>query len=113
MSIATNTQKNTLATAYAGAATHLSMHSADPGSTGTSELATGGYARGAITWGSASAGVITGPAAAITVAASTTVAYVGFYTASSAGTYLDKAALTVNSQPFALTVTVTPTYTQS
>lgn len=113
MSIATNTQKNTLASAYVGTATHLSMHSADPGTTGTSELAGVGYARGAITWGSPSAGVISGPAAAITLAASTTVAYVGLYTASTAGSFLDKAALVVNSQPFILTATVTVTYTQS
>ncbi len=72
-----------------GTTYYLSAHSADPGTTGASELSGGGYARQAIVFGSASGGVIANNAA-ITIpnAGSTAVTYFGVWSASSAGTYL-------------------------
>jgi len=114
MAINTVTQRNTLATAYAAAATHMALYSTVPGASAGTEL-TGGspaYARKASNWGTASASAIVAAPAAFDVASGSTVAGIGFHTAISAGTYLDGAAVT--SQAFASqgTYTVTATYTQ-
>lgn len=74
---------------------YLSLHSADPGTTGASEITGGGYARQAITWGAASGGTATNTGAlSFTVAAATTVAYVGVWSAATTGTYYVGAATT-------------------
>lgn len=116
MAIATNAMKETLSTSYGTAAAYMSLHTADPGTTGTSEV-TGGapaYARKAITWTpGASDGVNNGTAVVFDLPASTAVTHIGIWSAVTAGTFLDKAAMVVNSQASQATVTVTPTYTQS
>lgn len=114
MAIQTATQKNNLATAYGTNATHAALYTTAPGATAGTEV-TGGspaYARKAITWGSASNGVIT---ATVTfdVPSGTTVVGAGVHTALTAGTYLDGASVT--SQAFASqgTYQLTLTYTQT
>lgn len=96
MTIATNTQKETLAAAYAAAGDYASLHTADPGSTGTAEL-TGGtpaYARMPITWNAGSSdGVYTSNPIDWDVPAGTDLTHVGLWTAVTAGTYLDKVAI--------------------
>lgn len=114
MTIQTATQKNTLATAYGTAATHAAVYTTAPGASAGTEPSGGSpaYARKAITWGSASGGVIT---ATVTfdIPAGTTIVGAGVHTALTAGTYLDGAAVT--SQAFASqgTYQLTLTYTQS
>jgi hypothetical protein len=49
--------RNARADASAALVTHVSLHSADPGATGTNEVTGGGYARIAPTYGAAAAGV--------------------------------------------------------
>lgn len=71
-------------------ATHASLHTADPGITGASEV-TGGspaYARKAITWAAASGGskTLTGTVT-FDVPPATTITYVGTWSAISAGTF--------------------------
>lgn len=74
----------------------LSVHSADPGATGTSEL-TGGspaYARKAITWGGASAGVKSNTNSMVfDIPPGGVTAYVAYWSASTAGTYYGSRAL--------------------
>ena len=68
---------------------HMSLHSAFPGGTGANEIAGGSYARQAIAWGAAAAGVKSAsnqPAA--TVPAAATVAWIGYFSALSAGNFL-------------------------
>ena len=77
-------------------ATHVSLHTADPGTTGANE-ATGGspaYARQAITWAAASGGAI-GLSAQETfdVPGSTTVSHFGLWDASTAGNFIGGGAL--------------------
>jgi hypothetical protein len=115
MAIQTATQKNNLATAYGAAATHAALYSTVPGASAGTEL-TGGspaYARRALSWGSATNGVITATPAAFDVASGSTVAGAGVHTAITAGTYLDGGS--VPSQAFASqgTYTLTLTYTQT
>jgi hypothetical protein len=114
VTIQTATQKNTLATAYGTAATHAAIYTTAPGASAGTEPSGGSpaYARKAISWGSASGGVIT---ATVTfdVPAGTTIVGAGVHTALTAGTYLDGASVT--SQAFASqgTYQLTLTYTQS
>ena len=73
----------------------MSVHTADPGGTGASEVSGGGYARQACTFGAASSLVahlstpvdFTGPA-------NGDCKYVGFWSANAAGTWRGGAALT-------------------
>lgn len=115
MAIDTAVMREALAAAYAGQALYASLHTADPAGTGASEV-TGGtpaYARQPITWNAgASDGAYVSNPMTFDVPASTSVTYVGFWSAATAGTYLDKATFSVT---FASqgTCTVTVTYNQS
>lgn len=128
MTIKTDTMKNTVADAYAGAADYAALYSTVPsGSSPGTELAGGSpaYARKAITWGAAGAvgplGSGSQPAtpgvcyAQVTfdVEAGDTVAGAGVHTAVTAGTYLDGGAVT--SQAFATqgTYVLNLSYTQT
>jgi hypothetical protein len=70
--------------------THVSLHSGDPGTTGTNEL-TGGspaYARKTVGWAAAAAGQRASSSAQVfDVPAGTTVMYAGFWSALTAGTF--------------------------
>lgn len=115
MAIATTAEKNSLATKYGADTTFAALFIADPGSSGTvvGEV-TGGspaYARKAISWGSASGGVVT---ATVTFdVPAVTITFAGVCSASSGSTLLDKVAIT--SQTFATqgTYVLTLTYTQT
>ena len=74
---------------------YVSLHTADPGTTGASEVTGGTYARVAVTWTASSAGSPATNAGALTinVPASTTVAYFGIWSAITAGTYMIGGAL--------------------
>lgn len=114
MPLAVTSTRNDLAAAYAAVATHASLHTADPGTTGASEV-TGGspaYARKALTWSAPSGGVITATAT-FDVPAGATVAFAGLYTGATGTTFKDKATLT--SQAFSTqgTYTLTLTFTVS
>lgn len=115
MAIATDQQKENLAIAYGNAATHVSLHTADPGTSGTSEV-TGGspaYARKAATWAVGTVDGVVTVTVTFDVPGSVTVTHVGLWDALSGGNFLDKVAVT--SQAFASqgTFQVTLTYTQS
>ena len=72
-----NTSKDAALTAIGAAASYISLHSADPGTTGANEISGGSYARVATTWGSSSGGSNTGSQVTINVPASTTIEYFG------------------------------------
>lgn len=93
-----DTAKNAMLDHLATLITHIGLHSADPGTTGTSEL-TGGtpaYARKAITWAAAAAGVLSKDATALVfdVEGGDTVAFVGFWGALTVGTFYGSADVT-------------------
>lgn len=81
---------NVAANAVATAVAYLSLHSANPGPTGANELAGGtpAYARIAVTWNGAVAGVaaLNGDKT-FNVPAGATVAYVGAWSAPTGGTF--------------------------
>lgn len=114
MAIAVNATKQALADAYTGLGRYISLHTADPGSTGTSEV-TGGspaYARKQTTWSSGTTGVNTGSQVSIDAPAGA-YTYAGIWTAASGGTFIDKIAITLTTLGAQGVVQVTPSYTQS
>lgn len=74
-------------TAVKNAATFISLHTGDPSTTGANEVTGGTYARVATTWGTVTAGSVTGLPVAINVPAGTTITYWGLWTAITAGTF--------------------------
>lgn len=101
--------KNALLAGLTSQATYVSLHTADPSTTGTSEV-TGGnpaYARKSITWGSPSNGsVASGSNVVFDVPGSTTITHLGYWTAATNGTFLGSRALDA-SQTFATQGTYT------
>lgn len=113
MAIAVTSTKNTLAAAYAGSGSWISLHTASPGTTGASEATGGSYARQQTTWGSASGGVINGSAVTVPVP-SGTFSHWGLWTAATGGTFIDGGTLSSSvTLSAAGSVVTTPSYTQS
>lgn len=85
-----NAASNLTLTELGSAITHISLHTAYPGTSGSSEVAGGSpaYTREAVTWGAPSAGSMSATGALeFDVPAGTTVAWAGFWSASTAGTF--------------------------
>lgn len=115
MPIAVATTRQTLANAYATATNSwISLHTADPGSTGTSEASGGSpaYARKQTTWTAATGGVVNGSQVTIDVPAGT-YTFAGLWTAATAGTFIDKVAITTTTLGGQGQVLVTPSFTES
>jgi len=73
---------------------YVSLHTADPGTTGASEVTGGTYARVAVTWNAASGGSVSNSGAlSINLPASTTASYFGVWSATTSGTYYIGGAL--------------------
>ncbi|MDP1793196.1 MAG: hypothetical protein Q8K63_03575 [Acidimicrobiales bacterium] len=92
-----NNAKNVMLDALAGVAGYMSLHTADPGSTGTSEVAGGSpaYARKAVTWNAAASGNLDNNAnPTFDVPAATTITHAGFWSAASGGTFYGGQAIT-------------------
>src|ERR1039458_9260584 len=107
-----NTSKDVALTAIGAAATWISLHTADPGTTGTSEVSGGTYARVQTTWGTAAASSMAGSQVTINVPAGNTVEYWGVWTANSGGIYYEGGAVPVNETYAAAgTYLFTPTLT--
>lgn len=81
-------------TAIATLCPYVSMHTADPGTSGTSEVAGGSYARVAPSWAASSGGSKTFTAAVtLQIPAGTTITHFGLWSASSGGTFRGGGAL--------------------
>lgn len=101
-------------TSLASLATHASLHTADPGSTGTNEITGGSYARVPITWAAPSGGTESLTASVtLQIPAGTTFTHFGLWSALSSGTFRGGDVLTGGSQSyptggtFDLSITVT------
>jgi hypothetical protein len=102
-----NAGKDALLEGLAAAASHISLHTADPSTTGANELTGGTYARQVIPWGAASAGTLANDDAIVfDVAADRTITHVGYWSADSGGTFYGARALD-ESQTFATAGTYT------
>lgn len=108
MALQTSAIKNILAAAYIGAALYAEIATTAPGSS----AGTAAGSRVAISWGSASAGVVTGTVT-LSVAGGVTVVGINLWSAITSGTYYDGGSVT--SQAFATsgTYVLTITFTES
>lgn len=85
--------KNTMLDAISPS--HVSAHTADPGDTGASEVSGGSYARQAITFAAAASGARdSSTTPAISIPSGNTVTHIGFWTASTGGTFLGSNSIT-------------------
>jgi hypothetical protein len=76
------------------AAAYASLHTAEPSAAGSNEVSGGSYARKAISWAAASSGTQAIDADIdFDVPSSTTVAYIGYWSAISGGTFYGSRAL--------------------
>ena len=75
---------------------YVSLHTADPGTTGASEVSGGSpaYARKAITWNAVSAGNLDSSNQPIFDVPAVTITHLGYWSAASAGTYYCSADIT-------------------
>lgn len=114
MVIAVPATKEALASAYTALGSWISFHTGDPGTTGANE-ATGGspaYARKQTTWtGGASDGASAGSAVTADLPAGT-YAWIGLWSSSSGGTFIDKSAIPSTVLAAQGQITVTPTFTE-
>lgn len=95
----TTATMNLLLEEFATLGLYASLHTADPGSTGTSEISGGSpaYARQAITWNAAaSANLDSSNAPVFNVPAATTVTHFGLWSASTGGTFRGGYALSAS-----------------
>ena len=94
-----DTSKNLMLDALGGVAGFASLHTGDPGTTGTSEV-TGGspaYARQAVTWNAAAtANLDSSNAPTFDIPAGTTVSHFGLWSASAGGTFYGGGALSAS-----------------
>lgn len=96
------------AVAHAGTA---SLHTGDPGSTGSNEVSGGGYTRQSITWGTASDGIVeTSSPVTFNVPGDTTVYYVGLWDGATFLGYLTLESPETFSSPGTLEVTTLHIY---
>lgn len=79
--------KNAALDGIGAAGSWISLHTADPSTTGANEVPTGVYARKQTTWGAAASSSKTGSAVVIDVPAATTVSHWGINTLVSGGTF--------------------------
>lgn len=87
-----NVYRNTAAAAVA--TVYVQLHTGDPGAAGTTNVSAN-TTRNAITWNAASGGSMTlATLSSYTMTASETISHVSLWTASTAGTFLQSAALT-------------------
>lgn len=108
MAALNNTGKHLMLDGFAASAVYVSLHTADPGTTGTSE-ATGGspaYARKALTWAAASGGAKANSVAMVFDVPAGTYGWMSYWSAVTAGTCYGGHALDL-SQVFASQGTLT------
>ena len=99
--------KNLLLDGFAGGVSFVSLHTADPSTDGSSEVSGGSYTREAVSWASAASGsVSTNASVVFDVPGSTTITHLGYWSASTSGTFYGSRSLDTN-QTFATAGTYT------
>jgi len=99
--------KNLLLEGFSGSVAFVSLHTADPSTDGSSEVSGGSYTREPASWASAaSASVSTSASIVFDVPGSTTITHLGYWSASTSGTFYGSRALDV-SQEYATAGTYT------
>lgn len=86
--------ENLMLDGLATGVTFVSLHTADPLTDGSSEVSGGTYARKSVSWAAAASGSVTTNANIVfDVPGSTTINHIGYWSASTAGTFYGSRAL--------------------
>jgi hypothetical protein len=86
--------KNALLNGLTASVAYTSLHTADPGLSGSAEVTGGAYTREDVSWAAAaSASVSTSASIVFDVPGSTTIDHLGYWSASTAGTFFGSRAL--------------------
>lgn len=102
-----NNGLNQMLSGLTGSVAYVSLHTTEPNSSGSNEVVGGSYTRESVTWAAASAGSISASNSPVfDVPGSTTVAWVGLWSAVSSGTYYGALELT-NPETFGSAGTLT------
>lgn len=103
-----NAGKHVMLNAFAGSAVFASLHTADPGATGTGEASGGSpaYARKAITWNAAASGALDNNANPVFDVPAGAYTHFGLWSAATAGTFYGGGSLSA-SETFAAQGTYT------
>lgn len=102
-----NAGRDALLGGLTAAATHVALHTSDPSTNGANEVTGGTYARELSDWAAPSGGTVVNDGAIVfDVPAATTIAFIGYWSAVSAGTFYGSRALDT-SQTFATAGTYT------
>lgn len=89
--------KNLMLTGFTSSATYVSLHTADPSTNGANEVTGGSYSRESAAWGSPSNGAVSnGSSIVFDVPGSTTITHLGYWSASTSGTFYGSRALDAN-----------------
>ncbi|WP_278266208.1 hypothetical protein [Nocardia sp. AG03] len=116
MAIAVTSTKNVLCAAYANIAStvYVSVHTGDPGTTGTNEASGGSpaYARVATTWSAPANGQISGSQVTVDLPAGT-YTHAGLWSAPTGGTFIDKVSIASTTLGAQGTLLITPTFAMS
>lgn len=111
MAINNPVTKEALAVYFGTLGSWISLHTGDPSTTGANEATGGSYARKQTTWAAGSAdGIITGSEVTIDVAAGT-YTWGAIWSAQSAGTFIEKFAISSTAYTGPGQMKVTPTVT--
>lgn len=99
--------KNLLLDGLASGVSFVSLHTADPSTDGSSEVSGGSYTRESVSWASAASASVSNSAEIVfDVPGSTTISHLGYWSASTSGTFYGSRALD-SSQTFATAGTYT------
>lgn len=86
--------KGLMLTGFTTSAVWVSLHTADPSTGGTGEVSGSPYTREAVAWAAAASGSVSSASAVIfDVPGSTTITHLGYWSASTAGTFYGSRAL--------------------
>jgi hypothetical protein len=99
--------KNEMLDGFAGVVAFVSLHTADPSTDGSSEVSASPYTREGVSWAAAASGSLQNDAQVVfDVPGSTTITHLGYWSASTSGTFYGSRALDTN-QTFATAGTYT------
>lgn len=99
--------KNLMLDGFGTGVTFVSLHTADPSTNGSNEVSGGSYTRESVSWASAASGSVSTSASVVfDVPGSTTITHLGYWSASTSGTFYGSRALDTN-QTFATAGTYT------
>jgi hypothetical protein len=99
--------KNLMLNGFSSGATFVSLHTSSPSTNGANEVSASPYTREAVSWASAASGSLQNSAQVVfDVPGSTTITHLGYWSASTSGTFYGSRQLDTN-QTFATAGTYT------